>query len=107
MATLAGQMSQTPPGDPQWRACNGQYIYGYATIKAPFTPRPHAGTSTGTYRDYDVNVGGFSGTRGIGGWMMRMPYDPAGTWFISTADDSSETTIPGAPTPQKPPAGVK
>lgn len=107
MPTLAGQMSQTPPGDPQWRACNGQYIYGYQTIRPPFTARPATGVSTGTYRDHERNVSGWSGTRGIGGWMMRLPYDPAGTWFISTADDSSETTIPGAPTPIKPPPGVK
>jgi hypothetical protein len=104
MPTFAGQMSQTPPGDPQWRSCDGSYIYGYATIRAPFTARPATGVSTGTYRDYERNVGGWSGSRGIGGWMMRLPRGAG--WFISTADDSSETTIPGAPTPQKPPPGV-
>lgn len=107
MPTLAGQMSQTPPGNPQWRACNGSYAYGFNLYKPVYAARPHAGVSTGTVRDYVRNVGGFSGTRGIGGWMLRAPYDAAGTWFITTADDSGETTIPAAPTPQKPPAGVK
>jgi hypothetical protein len=106
MPTLAGQMTQTPPGDPQWRACNGSYIYTYSTIKAPFTPRPHTGTSTGTYNDYERNCGSWAGSRGIAGWMQRIPRDPSATWFISLADDSSETTIPAAPTPQKPPPGV-
>jgi len=104
MPTLAGQMSQTPPGDPQWRACDGSYVYAYATIKAPFTARPHTGVSFGTYRDYARNVGGWSGSRGIGGWMFRLPKGTG--WYISTADDSGEADIPGAPTPQKPPAGV-
>jgi len=104
MATRAGQMSQTPPGDPQWVACDGKYHHGYVALPAP--PRPHAGVSTGTRRDYVRNVGNFSGTRGIGGWMVRVPRDNAGTWFISLADDSAETVIPGAPTPQNPPPGV-
>jgi hypothetical protein len=91
MPTLAGQMSQTPPGDPQWRAADGSYIYGYATIRPAFPARPHTGVSTGTYSDYDRNVGGWSGTRGIGGWMMRLPRGAG--WFISTADDSSEAAL--------------
>lgn len=105
MPTLAGQMSQTPPGDPQWIACDGRYHYGYAPLPNP--PRPHAGVSTGTRRDYWRNNGGWARTRGIGGWMLGTPYDAAGTWFVSLADDSAETTIPAAPTPMKPPAGVK
>ena len=106
MPTLAGQMSQTPPGDPQWRACDGSYFYGYQTIRPPFIARPHAGVSTGTYRDYERNISGWSGSRGIGGWMIRIPRDVSGTWYISLADDSGETTIPNAPTPMKPPPGV-
>ena len=106
MATLAGQMSQTPPGDPQWVACNGQYHYGYAPLPAP--PRPHTGLySTGTRRDYERNVSGWARTQGIGVWMIGVPYNPAATWYISLADDSVETTFPAAPTPMKPPAGVK
>jgi hypothetical protein len=91
MATNAGEMTTTPPGDPQWRACDGSYIYGYATIRAPFTARPHAGVSTGTYADYERRVGGWAGTRGIGGWMMRLPKNA--TYYISTADDSGETAL--------------
>lgn len=105
MATLAGQMTQSPPGDPQWVACDGRYRYGYVPLPAP--PRPHAGPSTGTYRDYERNVSGFARTRGIGGWMIGAPYDPSATWFVSLADDSVETAIGGGNTVQKPPAGVK
>jgi len=104
MPTFAGQMSQTPPGDPQWRACDGSYVYGYQAPVPPQTARPHTGVSTGTYRDYARNVGGWSGSRGIGGFLVRIPKGAG--WYISLADDSSESDIPGAPTPQKPPAGV-
>jgi hypothetical protein len=106
MPTTAGQMSQTPPGDPQWRACDGSTIYRGAAIPAPFTARPATPPSTGTASDYYRNNGHWSGTLGIGGWLMRLPRDPAGTWYISTADDSGETTIANAHTPMNPPAGV-
>ena len=106
MPTFAGQMTQTPPGNPQWRACNGSYLHGYKPPTPPQTNRPHAGTSTGGYGDYLRNVGGFAGRRGIGAHRLRLPYDKSGTWYISTADDNSETSIPGAPTPQHPPPGV-
>ena len=106
MATNAGEMTQTPPGDPQWVACNGRYYYGYAPLPAP--PRPHTVLpSTGTYRDYDRKVGSWARSRGIGGWMIGVPYDVAGTWYVSLADDSVETTLVTPPTVQKPPAGVK
>jgi hypothetical protein len=106
MPTFAGQMSQTPPGDPQWVLCDGKYYYSHSA-PIPGLPRPIAGVSKGTFRDYWRNVRGFSGTRGINGFMIRMPYDPAASWYISRADDNNETTIPGAPTPQNPPAGVR
>ncbi len=107
MPTFAGQMTQVPGGNPQWRACDGSWLNCYQPIRPPFTQRPHTGVSTGTYRDYIRNVGQTSGSRGLGGWKVRIPRDPSGTWYISTADDSSETTIPGAPTPAHPPAGVR
>ena len=107
MPTFAGQMTQTPPGDPQWRACNGQYIFRGQPPVPPQTARPHTAPSTGTYQDYWRNVGRQAGARGIGGWMLRLPRDPSATWFIATTDDSGETTIPAAPTPIHPPAGVK
>lgn len=106
MATTAGQMTTTPPGDPQWVPCNGKYYYGYAPLPAP--PRPHTVLpSTGTYRDYERNVGGWARTRGIGGWMIGVPYDPSATWSVSLADDSVETAIGGGNSVQKPPAGVR
>ena len=105
MATTAGQMSQTPPGDPQWIASDGKYHYGYANLPNP--ARPATGVSTGRRRDYWRRNGSWAGSRGIGGWLMRVPRDPAGTWFISLADDSGETAIPGAPTPMAPPPGVR
>jgi hypothetical protein len=101
-------MTQTPPGNPQWRACNGSYIYGYAPPPPPQTARPHAvPPSLGTNRDYYRRVMGFARTKGIGGWKLGLPYDPTGTWYVTTADDSGETTLTNPPTVQKPPAGVK
>jgi hypothetical protein len=91
MATLAGQMSQSVQANPQWKICNGGYVYGYAN--APIPPRPHTGVSTGTTRDYWRRAGSWSGSRGIGGWMLRIPYDAGGSWRIATADDSGETAL--------------
>jgi hypothetical protein len=106
MPTNAGEMSQTPPGDPQWVAADGKYHYGYANLPNP--ARPHTVLpSTGTRRDFWRRNGGWSGTRGIGGWLFRVPRDPAGTWFISLADDSVETTLVTPPTAMRPPAGVR
>lgn len=108
MATNAGEMTQTPPGDPQWVAANGSYYYGYAMPIAPQTARPHTiPPSTGLRRDFWRRNGSWSGSRGIGGWMMRTPRDPAGTWYISMADDSSETALTTPPTAMRPPAGVR
>jgi hypothetical protein len=105
MATLAGQMTTSPPADPQWVPCNGKYYYGYAPLPAP--PRPHAGVSTGTYRDFDRNCGSWGRSRGIGGWLIGVPYDPGATYSVSLADDSVETALVTPPTVQKPPAGIK
>ena len=102
--TFAGQMSQTPPGDPQWRACDGSYIFRGQPPKPPQTARPHTAPSTGTYQDYWRRVGRQGGSRGIGGWMCRLPKGTG--WYIATTDDSGEAAIPGAPTPIKPPPGV-
>ena len=107
MPTNAGEMTQSPPGDPQWVLCDGKYHHGYATAKPNFPDRPKAGISRGNVRDYHRRVQGWAGSRGIGGFLMRVPYDPTGTWYISRADDSSETTLTNPPTPQHPPAGVR
>ena len=107
MPSLAGDMSTTPAGNPQWRACNGSYIYGYQAPLPPQTARPHANPpSTGTYRDYWRRVHGWARTKGIGGWKLGLPFDPGGTWYVAVADDSSDATVAGA-TVQKPPAGVR
>jgi len=105
MATQAGEMTQTPPGNPQWRAADGRYVYGYNMPVPPQTARPHAGVSTGTTRDYVRRVGGWAGSRGIGGWMVRLPL--IATWYVSIADDSGETALVTPPTAQKPPPGTK
>jgi hypothetical protein len=107
MTTYAGQMSQTPTGNPQWRACNGAHLHSHLIPTPPQTARPHTPPSRGTYRDYWRNVGSHAGSHGINGWLVRLPFDPSGTWYISTADDSSEAAIPNAPTPLKPPPGVR
>lgn len=82
-------MSNSAQANPQWVLCNGSYLYGYAMRAA----RPKAGVSLGTYRDYDRRVGTWARTRGIGGWMMGVPYDSGGTWRVSMADDSGETAL--------------
>jgi hypothetical protein len=87
----------------QWKPCNGGFYYGYAMVAA----RPHTAPSTGTYRDYWRRNMGFARTRGVGGFMIGTPYDPAATYYVSLADDSSETTLTSPPTVQKPPAGVR
>jgi Protein of unknown function (DUF3383) len=87
----------------QWKPCNGGFYYGYAMVAA----RPHAAPSQGTYRDYWRRNMGFARTRGVGGFMIGVPYDPAATYYVSLADDSSETTLVTPPTVQKPPAGVR
>jgi hypothetical protein len=102
MPTFAGQMTQTPTANPQWHACDGSTFNSQAP--PPFPARPATAPSTGTYRDYFRNVGYWSGGLGIGGWLVQLPNDPSGTWYISMADDSSEATIPNAPTPIQPPA---
>lgn len=106
MATTAGQMTNTPSGNPQWRAANGAVIYGYQMIPLPFTARPHTGVSTGTYRDW-VRRMGTNRTQGIGGFWIKLPTDPGATWFVTTADDSGDTAAGTTNDAMKPPAGVK
>jgi hypothetical protein len=94
--------------NPQWVPCRGQYI----RVKTPFgTPRPVAGMlySTGTTRDYWMRVGRWGGAHGITPYpdTLRVPWDPSSTYFCSTADDSSETTLVNPYTVQRPPPGVK
>ena len=106
MPTNASEMTQTPPGDPQWVACDGKMHHGYANLPNP--NRPHTVLpSTGTRRDYWRRARCFARTRGIGGWLIGAPFDPSATWYVSLADDSSETTLVTPPTVMKPPAGVK
>lgn len=105
MATTAGQMTNTPTGNPQWRAANGAIVFAYRTIPLPFTERPHTGVSTGTYRDW-VRRMGFNRTMGIGGFWIKLPNDKAGTWYVTTADDSSDTATGTTNDALHPPAGV-
>jgi hypothetical protein len=107
MPTTAGQMSQAPPGDPQWVACDGKPHY----VLYDKQPRRAKGVlSEGNRQDYIRQVGWQGRRRGLGplGWIILMPYDPAATWFITQADDATETTLtPPVPWPGKPPPGVK
>jgi hypothetical protein len=111
MTVLAGQMTTTPTGNPEWAACDGRYYSQLAipgTAATPLLPRPATAPGTGYRSDYWRRCGRWSGTRGIGAWRFRVPYDPAGTYFIKLEDDSADTTLTGTPpTPQKPPLGVK
>ena len=107
MPTNASELTQTPPGDPQWVACDGKMHHGYANLPNP--NRPHTVLpSTGTRRDYWRRARCFARTRGIGGWLIGASFDPSATHDLySLADDSSETTLVTPPTVMKPPAGVK
>ena len=106
MASTAGQMTTTPSGNPQWRAAGGATIYSYQMLPLPFTARPHTPPSTGTYRDW-VRHMGYNRTRGIGAWMIRLPFDPGATWFVTTADDSGDTAAGLTNDALHPPTGVK
>jgi hypothetical protein len=104
MPTFAGQMDNAAHPNPQWYPCDGKYHYGYVALPNP--ARPHIGLSTGTRRDYWRINRCWLRTRGIGGWMIGVPYDPGATWMVSLADDNGETPVANA-TVQKPPAGVR
>jgi hypothetical protein len=110
-AGTAASLTQGATGgalNPQWVPCDGRYI----RVRTPFgAPRPHANMlySTGTPWDYWRNVGRWAGAHGVVPKpdTLRIPRDPSGTWYVSTADDSSETSLVTPPTVQKPPAGVR
>lgn len=104
MPTKAGAMTTTAtaPALAQWVPADGKYYYGYANLPNP--ARPHTGVSNGTYRDYERNVGGWSRTRGIGGWMIGTPL--MALFSVSLADDSGDVSTPPNSV-QNPPAGTK
>lgn len=106
--TLAGQMQNTTPTNPQWVRCDGTRYYTNDPKQPQRTPVP--GTSdTGTRWDYIRRVGTWHGYIGLGmtGWSIRVPYDPSGTWWVSLADDLTEANLTNPPTVQNPPPGVK
>lgn len=109
MANIAGSMAQSPPGNPQWVACNRKPYYALDATQPQRTRIP--GTpSTGTRQDYIRRVGRQGRRRGLGplGWIFEVPQDPSATWFIELADDNTETALtPPVPWPGKPPAGVR
>jgi hypothetical protein len=106
MPSTAGQMTLTPTGNPQWRAANGAPVYAFQNPLPPQTNRPHTGTSYGTARDWVMRMG-YSRTRGIAGWKIMLPLDPAGTWYVTIADDSGDTPTGVTNDANHPPAGVK
>ena len=106
MASTAGQMTTTPSGNPQWRAANGSPVYAFQNPLPPQTNRPHTGTSYGSYRDWVMRQG-YSRTRGLAGWKIMLPRDAGGTWYVSVADDSSDTATGVTNDANHPPAGVK
>jgi hypothetical protein len=109
MTVFASQMSQSATGNPEWIPCDGRWVSVRAIPKVsgtPLLPRPSTGKDRGYRGDYLRAVGGFSGRKGIN-WRVRIPYDPTGTWYIKLETDTADTAIPGAPTPQHPPPGVK
>lgn len=115
MTVLAGQMTQTPSGNPEWMAADGKPYYVLAVPRVagnPILPRPATGVlgGTGYRRDYVRRIGWQARRRGLGpiGWIIHMPIDPTATWFVKLEDDSADTTLAGTPpTAAKPPAGVR
>lgn len=107
MPTLAGQMQNTTPTNPQWVKCNGTWYYVNDWTRTQRTPIP-ATPSTGNRWDYIRRVGwwGRRGGLGMSGWKFRVPFDSTGTWWVSLADDNTETALVSPPTVQNPPAGV-
>jgi hypothetical protein len=105
MTTFAGQMSSSAQPNPQWQLADGKPYY---VLDAKQPQRTKGVLSEGNRQDYIRAVGWQGRRRGLGplGWIILMPYN-ASTWYVSLADDSSETAIPGAPTVAKPPAGTK
>lgn len=106
MASTAGQMTQTPTGNPQWRAANGSIVWGWQPPVPPQTVRPHAGTSYGNYKDWVLRMG-FNRTMGIAGFWVKLPRDPGATWFAAVTDDTSDTPSGVTNDANHPPAGVK
>ena len=106
MASTAGSMTTTPSGNPQWRAADGSIVSAFQNPLPPQTARPHTPPSYGTYRDWVLRQG-YSRTRGIAGWRIRLPRDPGATWYVSTADDNGDTAAGITNDANHPPAGVK
>ena len=104
MPSTAGSMTQTPTGNPQWRAADGAIVWGFQAPYAPQTNRPHTGYSYGTYRDWVLRMG-YNRTKGIGGWHVKLP--TGATWYVATTDDSSDAPTGVTNTANNPPTGVK
>jgi hypothetical protein len=105
MTTNAGEMQTAATGGPQWVLANGAPYYALDP-KQP--QRTRGGLSEGNRQDWIRRVGGQARRRGLGplGWILCVPYN-ASTWYISLADDSTETTLVTPPTAAHPPAGTK
>jgi len=104
MPSTAGQMTQTPTGNPQWRAANGGIVQGFQNPVPPQTVRPHTGRSYGSYRDWVLQQG-YSRTRGIAGWRIKLPTGAG--WFVAVTDDSGDAPTGVTGDSNKPPPGVK
>ena len=111
MANIAGSMAQTPPGNPQWVACNRKPYYALDATQPQRTRIP--GTpSTGTRQDYIQRWMARTAPKFLGplGWTASgFPYRLS-AYFSSSelADDNTETALtPPVPWPGKPPAGIR
>lgn len=94
---------------PQWIPCDGRLAsLRERTSPTPLPPIP--GTpSTGTRMDYWLRVGRWAGGGGIlpRAGLIRVPYDPSRTYFVSVADNNTETSLVNPYTVQRPPPGVR
>lgn len=107
MTTFAGTMFSGVQVNPQWVPANRGVYY---VLDPKQSQRPlAAGTPTkGNRQDYWRRTGRWGRRRGLGplGWIFIVPFDPAATWVVSTADDGVEGAIASPPTVMNPPAGI-
>ena len=106
MTTRAGEMSNTAQPNPQWLVADGKPYY-VLDPKQPFRTATGIPPEKGWRNDYWRRMGRWGRRRGLGpiGWIILMPVSAG--YKVSTASDSTETTLVTPPTVMNPPAGTK
>lgn len=94
MPVLAGTIAASSTGNPDWKACDGSWIYVAEEKVGGVKVLPRAATAPGygDHRDWKRRVGTRYGWCGFGpnGWRFRLPVAKDGNW-VKTNDDSADT----------------